>query len=270
MSVPSKITCPEVRGDMRRRARPSVDLPQPDSPTRPSVSRSRTSKETPSTACTTPTCRRSTPVPCTGKCRTTSRACRSGSPVTSRPPRRSSSGGAARDARRAGGDRRRGDRRRPGRSAAAARSSARSGTGSVRRRRIPATSRRARRAPLRWPSAARAAGDRCAGSNRAAPTCTGAADRARIWRVVPCSTTRPAYITITRSATSATTPRSWVISTTADDDSRRSVRIRSRICAWMVTSSAVVGSSAISTRGLHERAIAIITRCRMPPENWCG
>ena len=46
--------------------------------------------------------------------------------------------------------------------------------------------------------------------------------------------------------------------------------ISSRIWAWMVTSSAVVGSSAISSSGLHDSAIAIITRWRMPPENWCG
>ena len=46
--------------------------------------------------------------------------------------------------------------------------------------------------------------------------------------------------------------------------------ISSRICAWMVTSSAVVGSSAITSLGLHARPIAIITRWRMPPENWCG
>ncbi len=42
------------------------------------------------------------------------------------------------------------------------------------------------------------------------------------------------------------------------------------ICACTVTSSAVVGSSAISTFGFIASAIAIITRCRMPPENWCG
>ena len=42
------------------------------------------------------------------------------------------------------------------------------------------------------------------------------------------------------------------------------------ICACTVTSSAVVGSSAISTFGSSASAIAIITRCRMPPENWCG
>ena len=47
-------------------------------------------------------------------------------------------------------------------------------------------------------------------------------------------------------------------------------RIRSRICAWIVTSSAVVGSSAISSFGLQASAIAIITRCRMPPDSWCG
>ena len=42
------------------------------------------------------------------------------------------------------------------------------------------------------------------------------------------------------------------------------------IRACVVTSSAVVGSSAMSTSGPAEIAIAIITRCRMPPENWCG
>ncbi len=51
--------------------------------------------------------------------------------------------------------------------------------------------------------------------------------------------------------------------------SRRS-RMTSRICAWMVTSSAVVGSSAISRSGSVESAIAIITRWRMPPDSWCG
>ena len=38
----------------------------------------------------------------------------------------------------------------------------------------------------------------------------------------------------------------------------------------MVTSSAVVGSSAMISVGLHARAMAIITRCRMPPESSCG
>src|SRR5215469_15789770 len=47
--------------------RASVDLPQPDSPTRPSVSPLRTSRLTPSTARTT-----SAPIPPTGKCLYTS------------------------------------------------------------------------------------------------------------------------------------------------------------------------------------------------------
>ena len=46
--------------------------------------------------------------------------------------------------------------------------------------------------------------------------------------------------------------------------------ISSRICAWIVTSSAVVGSSAMSSAGLHDSAMAIMTRWRMPPEIWCG
>ena len=52
--------------------------------------------------------------------------------------------------------------------------------------------------------------------------------------------------------------------------SRRSASIRSRIWAWIVTSSAVVGSSAMSSFGEHASAIAIITRWRMPPESWWG
>jgi len=43
-----------------------------------------------------------------------------------------------------------------------------------------------------------------------------------------------------------------------------------RICAWIVTSSAVVGSSASSSRGLQASAMAIIARWRWPPESWCG
>ena len=38
----------------------------------------------------------------------------------------------------------------------------------------------------------------------------------------------------------------------------------------MVTSSAVVGSSAISSFGSLVSAIAIIARWRIPPENSCG
>jgi ABC-type dipeptide/oligopeptide/nickel transport system ATPase subunit len=78
--------------------------------------------------------------------------------------------------------------------------------------------------------------------------------------VEPYSTGAPAYITRISSATSATTPRSCVIRITAESKSSLSLSINSRICAWIVTSSAVVGSSAISTSGLWTSAIAIIAR----------
>ena len=53
-------------------------------------------------------------------------------------------------------------------------------------------------------------------------------------------------------------------------NSRFTSSISSRIWAWTVTSSAVVGSSAIRIAGLWTSAIAIIARWRMPPENWWG
>jgi hypothetical protein len=62
----------------------------------------------------------------------------------------------------------------------------------------------------------------------------------------------------------------WVISTIAVPSSRLSCFRSWMIWAWTVTSSAVVGSSAISSAGSLARPIAIIARCRMPPENWNG
>jgi len=51
-SVPSNVTVPDVGFSTWTRARPVVDLPHPDSPTRPSVSPSPNVKLTPATACT--------------------------------------------------------------------------------------------------------------------------------------------------------------------------------------------------------------------------
>ncbi len=84
------------------------------------------------------------------------------------------------------------------------------------------------------------------------------------------STTLPAYMTTTSSAISAMTPRSCVMRMIAVPMRLCRSRIRSRICAWMVTSSAVVGSSAISRSGSQASAIAIITRWRIPPDISCG
>ena len=49
-----------------------------------------------------------------------------------------------------------------------------------------------------------------------------------------------------------------------------SSRSRSRICASIVTSSDVVGSSQITSPGRLTSAIAIMTRCFIPPDNSCG
>jgi len=85
-----------------------------------------------------------------------------------------------------------------------------------------------------------------------------------------CSTIRPAYITITSSAYAPARPRSWLISIRVMPSSACSSSSSSMIWAWVVTSSAVVASSAMSSRGRQASAIAIMTRCRIPPESWCG
>ena len=60
------------------------------------------------------------------------------------------------------------------------------------------------------------------------------------------------YITTTSLHISAITPRLCVMNMIAIPMSFCRFRIRSRICASVVTSSAVVGSSAISKLGVHD------------------
>ena len=102
------------------------------------------------------------------------------------------------------------------------------------------------------------------------PTVYGWRGSLKMVKTSASSTTRPAYMTTTRSASSAIRPRSCVIRTIAACVSSRAAFRTSTIWAWMVTSSAVVGSSATSTLGSFAIAIAIIARWRMPPENSCG
>ena len=52
-SRPAKRMLPDVGSIRRSASRPTVDLPQPDSPTSASVSPASTESETPSTACAT-------------------------------------------------------------------------------------------------------------------------------------------------------------------------------------------------------------------------
>mmetsp|Transcript_228 Transcript_228/g.688 ORF Transcript_228/g.688 Transcript_228/m.688 type:complete len:82 (-) Transcript_228:920-1165(-) len=80
----------------------------------------------------------------------------------------------------------------------------------------------------------------------------------------------PFCMTTILSAISATTARSWVIIIRPMPSSAASWRSRSRICAWVVTSSAVVGSSAMSNLGPQAMAMAMTTRCLCPPDRACG
>ena len=82
---------------------------------------------------------------------------------------------------------------------------------------------------------------------------------------VATSTICPAYISATRCAMPETTARSCVISSRPMPCSLCRSRSRSRICFWIVTSSAVVGSSATRKSGSVASVIAIITRCFWPP-----
>ncbi len=52
--------------------------------------------------------------------------------------------------------------------------------------------------------------------------------------------------------------------------SARRLSSSSSTCSRMATSSAVVGSSAMSSFGLQASAMAIMARWRCPPESWCG
>ena len=91
-----------------------------------------------------------------------------------------------------------------------------------------------------------------------------------IRRTGPLSRTSPSRITTTSSAISPTSPRSWLMNSTLMRWRSRSRAISSSTWRCTVTSSAVVGSSAISSFGSFAMAIAIITRCCWPPESSCG
>lgn len=63
---------------------------------------------------------------------------------------------------------------------------------------------------------------------------------------------------------------SWLTNSTAVPFSRPNSASRSSTWRWTRASRAVVGSSATTTSGALISAAAIITRWRIPPENWCG
>ena len=77
-------------------------------------------------------------------------------------------------------------------------------------------------------------------------------------------------MTITVCAKDATIAKSWVIKTVDISPLSLNPRMRSMTVACVVTSNALVGSSAINKLGLPASAVAIIARWRIPPESSCG
>jgi len=77
-------------------------------------------------------------------------------------------------------------------------------------------------------------------------------------------------ITTTSSQSCAARRRSWVMKMTAVPCCFCIPAMRRMIGGCAVTSSAVVGSSAMTRRGSLAKAKAMSTRWHMPPESWCG
>ncbi|CPU65814.1 Protein of uncharacterised function (DUF1602) [Mycobacteroides abscessus] len=77
-------------------------------------------------------------------------------------------------------------------------------------------------------------------------------------------------MTVMRCAICATSARSWLTNTIAKPSLTRSSSSSATTWAWTVTSSAVVGSSAMTSFGSRVRAMAMSTRWRCPPESSCG
>ena len=162
-------------------------------------------------------------------------------------------------------------RRRRRRPAARPCGTARRRAGSGRRRRRSAGScRSAAGCPGSSTAPARTCGRRGAGSERSRPTVYGCCGFVEDLAASPSSTILPAYITPTRSHIVRMTPRLWAISRTAALVSAWSVRTRSSTLASTVASSPVVGSSRTSSFGSEASAMAMTTRCCIPPESWCG
>ena len=282
MSLPSTTTLPAVGSMRRSTSRAKVDLPDPLSPTSPRVVPAMTSRSTPSTARTAPVLRRSTPLrrgnsftrsvtvitgstlvfaaagSTNGVAATSSRAPDSGA----RPVGRSGTGspassgsGPVTDGAVAGGSFDRlgaTERNRSGQALVL-------GVGATGSEPTPVeelvgprhhTGNGVQRFPTRRELRHRV-------QQRLGVGVPGGDEDVA---AIDCSTICPAYMTTTSSATSAMTPRSWVTKIIAMSSSRWRVWSRSMICAWVVTSRAVVGSSAISSLGEHDSAMAIITR----------
>ena len=116
----------------------------------------------------------------------------------------------------------------------------------------------------------RNAGSPITGNAAASARVYGCTASAKTLSLGPSSTIRPAYITAIRLQMSASVERSCVMKMIARPNSRCRSSSSLSTCAWTITSSAVVGSSAISSLGSQASASPISTRWRWPPESSCG
>src|ERR1022692_1339055 len=291
MSCPSKVTFPDVMSCSRTMQRASVDFPHPVSPTRPRVCPLRTSRFTPSTACTTSRCLWNTDADCTGKYltrfSTRSRTSLSltgavaGTPASvatpSRPSRR---GEALANDSAAHGVTSRGVMRKPAGGQvplvpADRRERGHLGAAPVHHVRTPGvegTARRqgdqAGRLPLDRPEplTPSAVGGQRLQQPLGVGMMVGEEHGPPIGLLHHCSCVH--HHDLVRDV------RDHPEIVGDQDDGGAELVLQGaddlRTWACTVTSSAVVGSSAMSSSGLSAMAIAIIARCRMPPENWCG
>ena len=72
------------------------------------------------------------------------------------------------------------------------------------------------------------------------------------------------------SHSSISSDRSCVMKMTEKPRVSFSSAMVSMTCRWMTTSSAVVGSSITTISGSRASPIAIMARCRIPPDSSCG
>ncbi len=109
-----------------------------------------------------------------------------------------------------------------------------------------------------------------AGASPCSCTVYGDSGLSKTSAVRPASCTRPSLSTTISSVRSAAIARSCVISSRLMPSEDCSSLSRSRMRFWIVTSSALVGSSATRSFGCGSTASPMSTRCSIPPESWCG
>ncbi len=88
----------------------------------------------------------------------------------------------------------------------------------------------------------------------------------------PSSAMRPAYITAMRSATCATTPRAQVMRDEHQPELELATQAVEEIEDLLLHRDVQGGGRLVGNQQFRpgSNAMAIIARCRKPPESWCG